>query len=274
MSDVENPPQDGDKNPSEGDGKDIENSKPGVDHDQCESLAGETDAGKTAVSLVWRAAAAAAAAAQSAAAAYISYKQFEIAKMMLDIARWWREWYEAAYAPLEDKEVEELYALKEYEPNFDLAMGRGKATVRAVLKGVLDRTMRCTSQYDTGLRKRILLETLKTEAEAVALGAAAGYRFERDRTDKLNMSRWGRFLGTVARGRDISAKAVSYGAFAARTYSSLGDVAAQGVNGLLRLVGYADARRPVRYNDGRGAYGGLSSVMRFERLMGDRGAEA
>jgi hypothetical protein len=238
-----------------------------ADKDECKPLNGENDATKTVATLLWQIAAAAAVAAQAAASAYISAKQFEIAKMMLSIAKYWRDWYNSAYVPLEDKEVSELYALKDYEPHYDVAMGRGRSTVRFVMKGVTAKTMRCTFAYDTGLRERIFHESLRAEAEAVSYGAAAGYRMERDKTDKLNESLWQRFLGAVSRGREIAATSVSYGTLAANVYGSLGKTAAAGLSGFTKLFGYVSAREPVKYNQGRGAYAGYSQVTRFYDLL-------
>jgi hypothetical protein len=242
-----------------------------ADKTQCVPLNGENDGDKLGISLIWQIAAAAAVAAQAAASAYISSKQFEIAKMLLNIARYWRDWYNAAYVPLEDKELDELYALKNFTPNFDLAMGRGRSTVRFVMKGVLDKTVKCTNAYDTGLRNRIFYEALKVEAEAVSFGAAAGYRFERDRVDKLNEALWKRFVGALSRGRDIAAVSVEYGMLAANIYGSLGSMAATGLGGLTKLIGYVSESRPVRYNQGLGAFGGFSRMTRFMDVMTDNG---
>jgi hypothetical protein len=231
--------------------------------EECVPIHGQTDADKLAYSLIWRIAAAAAAAAQAAMAAYISAKQYEIAKMLLSIAQYWRDWYNTAFVPLENKELDELYALKDIVPHYDVAIGRGKATVRFVMKSALNRTMKCAAQYDTGIRNRILKEMLVTEASAVAHGAAAGYRFERDRVDKLISSRWQKYLGAVNRGREIAAASVDYGNLAAHIYGSLGNMAAEASGGFMELAGYMGSRRRTRYNKDYGARGGYEQVKGF-----------
>jgi hypothetical protein len=167
----------------------------------------------------------------------------ELAKMFLNIAEAWRDWYNAAYAPLEDKEIDELYALPEVEPHYDREMGLAKNTFKVQSKDLLKKAFRCTNQYDTGLRGWIFREALKMEASGIAAAAGFGYRTERDLTDKRKNIVWTKFFGAVQRGRDIAATVIDYGVLSANIYGKLGNMAYKLTGDALLFLGYASRKQ-------------------------------
>ncbi|MBQ3569528.1 MAG: hypothetical protein IJA20_02520, partial [Methanocorpusculum sp.] len=129
---------------------------------------GQSDSNKGAMGKIMEAAAIAVALLNTGAATYLATKQYEIAKDYLDIAKWWRNYYNSTYRPWEDKELEEAWALKEIDPIYDTIVGRTRTYGRLQFKGLAEKSIQCTSEYCTGLREALLKDVINSEATAMA----------------------------------------------------------------------------------------------------------
>jgi hypothetical protein len=246
-------------------GSETDNNEAQTSGVKCEPLVGVTDADKLKIALIWRLAAAAAVAVQTVVSAYISSKQLDLAKQFLNIAEYWRDWYNKAFAPLEDKEINELYAIPKVEPHYVREMGLAKNTFKTQAKDMLKKALRCTNQYDTGLRGWIFREAIKTETCGIAAAAAFGYRTERDLIDKKKDVLWKKFEGAVNRGRDIAATAIDYGVVSANIYGKLVNMSTQMIDSTMYFLSYAVRKTETVYTRDNAVDFLLE---KFERLFG------
>ncbi len=217
----------------------------GDSDESCNS--GQTDEGKGAVALLLQLAAIAVAGINTAAAIEMAMKQYDIANRYLNISKWWRNFYNTAYKPVEDQELEEARNLKLPKAIYDTARGRAKTYARIEAKGDAENAMMCTSEYCTGLRAALLKDEIEKEmAMAVALDQL-GYRNERAYLEARDDVIWRRKYNTVKRGRDLLAETINFGQLSFGIFGDLGRAAGQAAGGAMRFLGYARERRETQY---------------------------
>jgi hypothetical protein len=211
-------------------------------NDGCLPLHGQTDAGRLSVGVIWQAAAAVLAAANAVASAAIADKQFDLARQYYRIARNWRDWYNQAFAPLEDAEADEVLAAGPAEAFYDTAAGRALALARTLYLGKIQAAQKCYSQYETGQRGHIIKKYLGEKHRVLEAGLALGWRNERARVDGLNERRWTRMIQAAQRGRDMMAQNVTAGQYAGKIYGDLARQAGSAAGGYMNFLGYSQAR--------------------------------
>ena len=202
-----------------------------------ECKAGISDSGKNILGAILNLAALGVAGINTAAAIDMATQQYEIADDYYDIAKWWRDYYYNAYAPVENQELWEAQSLPIEEPLYDMAVGRAKTRARLQFKGMATKAMQCTSEYCTGLRQAFLRDMVIAEATAVAASAALGYRNERAYVTARNDVRWKRQFETVQRGRGFVANNVQYANLAFGIFGDLGKQAGAGAAGAIKYLG-------------------------------------
>lgn len=208
---------------------------------------GQTNLGKDAVGTLMDAATVAVATINTAAAIKIADKQYDIAKQYLDIAKWWRNYYNSTYKPWEDVELSEAWAIQETTPLYDAAIGQAKTYGRMRFKGVADKRLQCTSEYCTGLRAALLKDIMAEEADTLASMASLGYRNERAYVEARNDVRWQRRAETVKRGRDMIAGNIQFSKLSFGIFGNLGAQAGVAAGGALRAYSYFQERRETEY---------------------------
>lgn len=181
------------------------------------------------------------------AATYLATQQYEIAKDYLDIAKWWRNYYNSTYRPWEDKELEEAWALKEIDPIYDTIVGRTRTYGRLQFKGLAEKSIQCTSEYCTGLREALLKDVINSEATAMAALSNLGYRNERAYVEARNDVRWERRMETLNRGRDMIAQNIQFSKLAFGIFGDLGKQAGLGAAGAVRYLGYSWNKNETQY---------------------------
>ncbi len=211
---------------------------------ECNSIAmpGPTDEGRGIVSSLLSAAAIAAAAASTAQAVKIALEEYEIAKKYWQIAEDWLDVYRDMYAPVEDIEVKEAQELEPNDAFYTTARGRARVIAWLNFRGLVDKTVRCTSRYCVGLREDMLTDLSIAQADAVALADGLGYRNERAYIESRDDRRFEKKFNTAKRGRDMVASNVSLARSSADIYGSLYDQAWQGLVGAGQYLGYARNR--------------------------------
>lgn len=208
---------------------------------------GQTDSNKNLVNTIMEAAAVAVAGINTAAAIKMADWQYEIAKQYLDIAKWWRNYYNSAYKPWEDKELEEAWALEEEKPLYDIAVGRSRTYGRLQFKGLAEKSIQCTSEYCTGLREALLKDVLNSEATTLAALSGLGYRNERAFIEARNDVRWKRRTEVMNRGRDMMANNIQFSQLSFGIFGDLGKQAGKGAAGALRYLGYSWNKNETQY---------------------------
>lgn len=208
---------------------------------------GATDNGRGIVATLMNAAAIAAATTSTAAAIQMADLQWDIAKQYLDISKWWREYYNTVYRPVEDQELAEAWALPFTPPIYDTAMGRAQTFARLQFAGVADKSVQCTSPYCTGLRSALLKDVMNAEAAAVAAAANLGYRNERAYVTARDDVRWKRREQVLNRGRDMTANNVQFSSLAAGIFGDLGKQAGAAAGGALKYLGYQMNRNETQF---------------------------
>lgn len=188
------------------------------------------------------------------AATYSANKAYEIAELewnmamkYFDIAKWWLDYYNNYFAPVENQEIEEARAIEYEEPIYETARGRARAAAWYEFRGKLRGIMRCTSRYATGLRRDMLVKLARAQADAVAMADGLGYRNERAYIETRNDMLFKRKLETAKRGRNIVAESPSLGAASAGIYGELLDQAWEGLKGAGTFIGYNDNRFQTAY---------------------------
>lgn len=216
-------------------------------NDPCTPLHGPTDSGRVAIGVAWQLAAAALAAVNTVTSAELASRQFDLAQRYFNIARAWRDWYNLGFVPLEDKELDEIWAERRHEPLYDAAAGRASVTAKLMFRGKIEEAARCTHQYATGLRQALVADGLKLLAEGVAATEGMGLRNERAHAEAMDSLRWNHRMVAVQRGRGLMAVAAGYGQLAAGIYGSLSNQAAQAAGSYARFIGYAQERIRTMY---------------------------
>jgi hypothetical protein len=220
-------------------------------------------------------------AANTVTSAAIASKQFELAKSYFQIARNWRDWFNQAFAPLEDAEIAEIQKETPPVPHYDAAVGRARALAWIASRKAAEKAVGCTSQYEVGLRRRILRESAESLSTALRSASVMGWIDERTRVEVRDDERWARLEQAVSRGRDIAGNNVAYGGLAGGIFARLqaqvgGAVAGIAENGF----GFAGERLKTRYPE-RYVYGRLGTRVAkegkasFQELSGaiDRAVE-
>jgi hypothetical protein len=182
-----------------------------------------------------------------ATASELASKQFALAQKYYRIAREWRDWYNRGFVPLEDKELDEIWAEGKRAPFFDAAAGRASVTAKAAFRGRMEEALRCTHQYATGLRQAMLKDGIRVMAEGVAAAEGMGLRNERAHVEVMNDLRWKHREAAVMRGRNMAASNVVYGQLAAGIYGDLANQAGKAAGGYVRFIGYARERLTTMY---------------------------
>lgn len=208
---------------------------------------GQTNSNKFNIGSIMEAAAIAVALLNTGAATYLAAQQYEIAKDYLDIAKWWRNYYNSTYRPWEDQELEEAWALKEIDPIYDTIVGRTRTYGRLQFKGLAEKSIQCTSEYCTGLREALLKDVINSEATAMAALSNLGYRNERVYVEARNDVRWQRRMEVLNRGRDMIAQNIQFSKLAFGIFGDLGKQAGLGAAGAVRYLGYSWNKNETQY---------------------------
>ena len=208
---------------------------------------GQTNSGKNLVGTIMNAAAVAVATINTLAAIEIADKQYDIAKQYLDIAKWWRNYYNSTYKPWEDKELEEAWALEKEPPLYDITVGRTRTYGRLQFKGLAEKSIQCTSEYCTGLREALLKDVLNSEATTLAALSNMGYRNERAYIEARDDVRWQRRVEVTNRGRDLVANNIQFAKLAFGIFGDLGKQAGLGAAGAVRYLGYSWNKNETQY---------------------------
>ena len=208
---------------------------------------GPSDSGQTIVAKLLSAAAIAAAAYNTAKAVKIATDQWKMAKNYWQLAHNWLDHYKNNYAPVEDQEVNEALNIPVIEPEYETARGRSRVIAHLEFKGVVEKTIRCTSEYCTGLREDMLEDLVSAQAAAVALADGLGYRNERAYVESRNDIRFDKMLNTAKRGRDMIADNVSLAQATAKAYGNAFEQSWEGLRGSAYYLGYQSARNPTFY---------------------------
>lgn len=224
---------------------------------------GVTNTGKSLFGSIMDVAAVAVAGYNTAMAIQIADLQYEIAKDYLDIAKWWRRFYNDVYRPLEDIELAEAWALEPEEPMYDITIGRHKNYARLQYRGIADKTIQCTSPYCTGLRGALLKDVMTAEATTLAALSNMGYRSERAYVEARNAVRWERRREVLNRGRNMIAGNINFSNMAYGIFGNLGSQAQAGAAGAMRYLGYSwnknETQYPMTYvSGGQGATMGVT----------------
>ncbi len=215
--------------------------------DECAKERGINDEGRTLFANLLTAAAIGSAAYNTARAVQIAMDEWEMAKKYWKIARNWLDYYQDSFAPIEDQELAEARNLSIEEPDYDIARGRTRVVAWLQYKGVLEKTMRCTSRYCTGLRMDMLGDLAAAQGAAVALADGLGYRNERAYVEARNDIRFEKMLNTAKRGRNMVADNVSLAKTSAGIYGSAWNQAWEGLSGAGYFLGYQANRNPTAY---------------------------
>jgi hypothetical protein len=208
----------------------------------CIQNPGPTDKGRVAISVAWQVAAAALGAANAVTSAEMASKQFDLAQRYYQIARQWRDWYNQGYVPLEDMELDEIWAEGKAEPLYGAAAGRASVLAKLAFGDRIGDALRCTHEYATGLRQALLKDGIRSMAEGVAASEGMGIRNERARVEALNDLRWKHREAAAMRGRGMAASNVAFAQLAAGIYGDLGRQAGQAAAGYVRSIFFARER--------------------------------
>jgi hypothetical protein len=171
----------------------------------------------------------------------------DLARQYYQIARNWRDWYNSGFAPLEDKELNEVNADVKTEPHYDMAIGRSLALGKALLKNKGYEAIKCYSPYETGAIGEKLRDYAKLSGRVLSASMGLGYRNERNRLMIMEMRRWKRKEVVLARGRDMAGASVLYGSLAGKLFGSLANQAGAAAGGYFSFLGYSRERQKTLY---------------------------
>ena len=208
---------------------------------------GQSDTNKQTAASLMEAAAIAVALLNTGAATKIAADQYDIAKQYLDIAKWWRNYYNSTYRPYEDKLLAEAWALQEIDPIYDTIAGTTRTYVRLQFKSLAEKSIQCTSEYCTGLREALLKDVVNSEATALAALSNLGYRNERAYVEARNDVRWKRREAMLNLGRDMIANNIQFSQLAYGIFGDLGKQAGLGAAGAVRYLGYSWNKNETQY---------------------------
>lgn len=208
---------------------------------------GVTNTGKSLLGSIMQAAAIAVAVLNADAQRKMAKWQQEIAQDYLNIAKWYREFYNNTYRPGEDQELREAWAMEEYEPMYDVTIGRVRNYGRINMAGAASKAVRCTSPYCTGLRGAVLKDAKNVEATQLAAFSNMGYRIERAYMEAMNDVRWQRREQVLNRGRDMIAGNIKTSSLAAGIFGDLGQQAGAATGSALYYLGYNREKMDTSY---------------------------
>lgn len=213
----------------------------------CNKVHGVNDSQRDLIGDILAGASILAAAYNATRAVEIATAEWKLAKKYWQIAQNWLDYYKDYFAPVEDQEIAEASNIDITEPLYEAAQGRARATAFLEFRGILSKTIRCTSKYCTGLRADMLTELTAAQADAVAMADGLGYRNERAYVEARNEVRFEKMLNTAKRGRDMIAENVSLAKATASIYGDLFEQAWSGLSGAGEYLGYWNNRNDTHY---------------------------
>lgn len=213
----------------------------------CIAQRGINDKDKLSLSTILSAAAKLAAGYNTAKAVELATEEWKMAKRYWELANNWLDHYRNNYAPVEDQEIREALALKTPEPQYDVARGRARLVAWLEFRGVVDKALRCTSEYCSGLRAEMLEDIVAAQGAAVAMADGMGYRNERAYIEARDDVRFAQQMNTAKRGRDMVGDNVSLARATAGIYGDLYQQAYAGLAGAGYYLGYSKNRITPQY---------------------------
>ena len=216
---------------------------------KCNPIHGTNDEQHSLFANLLTAAAIGSAAFNAAKAVELAGKEWNMAKRYWDISKKWLDYYNDRFAPGEDQELAEALALRRDEPppGYEAAQGRARTLAMLEFRGLLRKSVKCTSKYCTGLRRDMLADVASAQAAALAMAEGLGYRNERAYLEARDDVRFSKQLNTAKRGRDIVADNVSLAKTSAGIYGSLFNQAWDGLAGAGQYLGYYAERNQPSY---------------------------
>lgn len=184
---------------------------------------------------------------------YNSYKlanlQQKIANAYLNLSKTARDYYNNRYKPLELENIKEATDEPLYVRDKD-PMYRGQMiiTARHGFIGQIEKNLRCTSRYCTGLRNALINDLLLKQATSEAMVSAMAHRYADKEELAFNNYRWEKRRGVLNLGRDIPTETIAYADLASGIFGSLGGQLANSAMGIASWLAYDKYRRPTEYN--------------------------
>lgn len=214
---------------------------------QCNPVRGVGDTGRTLFGKILSAAAIASAAYNSVKAVELATQEWELAKRYWKLSRNWLDYYNGAYAPVENQEVAEALALADETPIYGTVRGRARVSAYIQTKKLFTGKQTCLPKYLTGRRQTMAMRLFAAQADAVAAADGLGFRNERAYLEARDDVRFNKQLNTAKRGRNIVADNVSFARTSAGIFGSLYDQTWKNLVGAGVYLGYESARNETAY---------------------------
>lgn len=202
-------------------------------------------------------------------ATYEAYKaakeDYEIAKRYHELAKEQWDLHKQYYHPLEQQELDEIWAEKPYEPDYPTAIAGHTHTIDNVFAAADKQRKALNAKYcvcpdvSSFTKSDIMQATVRGDSDNFAR------RYAEKLAQERNDIRWARRIAAAARGRGLLSESASH---ANRASNSL-NAYAQAMGGLassaMHFSGYINNRRSTQYNGARERFNSRAEVFNVDR---------
>ena len=202
-------------------------------------------------------------------ASYETYKaakeDYKIAKRYHELAKEQWDLHEQLYHPLEQQELDEIWAEKPYKPDYPTATAGHTHTI--------DNVFAASDKYRKAINNKycvcpdVSISTKTDLLKATVAGDSDNFarRYAEKIAQERNDIRWARRIAAAARGRGLLSESASH----AQRASSAVSAYAQAMGGLAssaaQFSGYIQNRRPTEYNNPRERFNSRAEVFDVDR---------
>ena len=203
-------------------------------------------------------------------ATYETYKaakeDYKIAKRYHELAKEQWDLHKQYYHPLEQQELDEIWAEKPYEPDYPTAIAGHTHTIDNVFAAVDKQRKALNAKYcvcpDVSLftKADITKSTIGGDSDNFAR------RYAEKLAQERNDIRWARRVAAAARGRGLLSESASHAQKASNSLSAY----AQAMGGLagdaMQFSGYVQNRRQTEYNGARERFNSRAETFNVDRF--------
>lgn len=202
-------------------------------------------------------------------ATYETYKsareEYKIAKRYHELAKEQWDLHRELYHPLEQQELDEIWAEKPYEPDYKTAVTGHTHLMDNVLASAERHRQRLADKYCICPDVSVFTKAQLMQATVQGDSANFARRYAEKLAQERNDLRWNRRLSAVSRGRGLLSESASFAQRATGAMSNYAQAMAGLASNAQKFRGYIHSRNETVYNSDRQRFNSRADVVDIGR---------
>lgn len=208
-------------------------------------------------------------------ATYETYKaakeDYKIAKRYHELAKEQWDFHKQYYHPLEQQELDEIWAEKPYEPDYPTAIAGHTHTIDNVFAAADKQRKALNAKYCVCPDVSLFTKTDITKSTIGGDSDNFARRYAEKLAQERNDIRWARQIAAAARGRGLLSESASHAQKASSSLSAYAQAMGGLASNAMQFSGYAQNRRQTEYNGARERFNSRAKVFdvnQFDNVQG------